>query len=142
MRNLVPFIQFSNVKNTYGGVIFLLKLQVPGNLFFPHRCFFTFFKLLKWYQISQSIKYVNIIKILHVCLCSLQYLEFTVTFTLFCLFNLKLADLMIFSVLKAKCTRPKNRTHLRGFSYPNGSCRPEILEKLYQNFHSYARILS
>ena len=27
LRNLVPFVQFKNVKNTHGGVLLLVKLQ-------------------------------------------------------------------------------------------------------------------
>ena len=45
-----------NVKNTHGGMLLLVKLQAEAfNV--------TFFKLYKWYQIVQSITYVNLPKI-------------------------------------------------------------------------------
>ena len=44
-----------NVKNTYGGVLLLVKLQAEA----PPRVFFTFLKLCKWYRIVQSITYRN-----------------------------------------------------------------------------------
>ena len=40
-----------NVKNTYGEVLILVKLQASLTLL--HGCFFTFFKLYTWYQIAQ-----------------------------------------------------------------------------------------
>ena len=30
LRNLVPFLEFKNVKNTYGGVLLLAKLQAKA----------------------------------------------------------------------------------------------------------------
>ena len=51
--DLVPFIQFKNVKNTHGGVLLLVKLQAKSNT--PSWVFFTFFKLYKWYQIAHRI---------------------------------------------------------------------------------------
>ena len=50
------------VKNTYGGVLLLVKLQgeacnsPKSNT--PPWVFFTFFKLYKWYQIAQSVSYI------------------------------------------------------------------------------------
>ena len=45
-----------NVKNTYGGVLILVKLQIEASNFTkintPPWVFFTFFKLYKWYQIQ------------------------------------------------------------------------------------------
>ena len=40
---------FENVKNTYGGVLLLVKLQAKARNT-PLWVFFTFFKLYKWYQ--------------------------------------------------------------------------------------------
>ena len=37
-----------NVKNTYGGMLLLVKLQAKSNT--PQWLFFTFLKLCKWYQ--------------------------------------------------------------------------------------------
>ena len=37
-----------NVKNTYGGMLLLVKLQAKSNT--PQWLFFTFLKLYKWYQ--------------------------------------------------------------------------------------------
>ena len=52
-----------SVKNTHGGVLFLVKLQAEACNFTksntPPWVFFTFFKLHKWYQIAQSITYVR-----------------------------------------------------------------------------------
>ena len=51
-----------NVKNTYGGVLILLKLQASAYNFpkinTPPWVFSTSFKLYKWYQIAQRITYV------------------------------------------------------------------------------------
>ena len=30
LRDMVPFVQFKNVKNTHGGLLPLVKLQVPN----------------------------------------------------------------------------------------------------------------
>ena len=52
-----------NVKNTNGGVLILVTLQVKACNFTkidtPPRVFFTFFKLYKWYQIAQRITYLK-----------------------------------------------------------------------------------
>ena len=59
LRDLIPFVQSKNVKNTHGGVILLIKLQASAYNFTksntPPWVFFTFFKLYKWYQIAQSV---------------------------------------------------------------------------------------
>ena len=41
LRDLVPFLQFKNVKNTHGGVLLLVKCYFL--------VFFTLFKMYKWY---------------------------------------------------------------------------------------------
>ena len=46
LRDLVPFIQFQNVKNTYEGVLLLVKMQKHSSGNTPPWAFFTF---LKWY---------------------------------------------------------------------------------------------
>ena len=46
----------SNVKNTHGGVLLLVKLQANKSKT-PPWVFFTFFKLYIWYQIVQNVKY-------------------------------------------------------------------------------------
>ena len=49
-----------DVKNTYGGVLILVKLQAPATLLkltFLHGCFSTMYKLYKWFQIAQRITY-------------------------------------------------------------------------------------
>ena len=50
-----------NVKNTYGGVLVLVKLQTHASACNKSNTlpwvFFTFFKLYKWYQIPQNITY-------------------------------------------------------------------------------------
>ena len=52
-----------NVKNTHGGVLILVKLQASACNFTksntPPWVFFRFFKLYKWYQIAQSVSYIN-----------------------------------------------------------------------------------
>ena len=52
-----------NVKNTHGGVLLLVKLQVSAWNFTKINTlpwvFFTFFKLCTWYQIVQSIIYIK-----------------------------------------------------------------------------------
>ena len=51
-----------NVKNTYGGLLFLGKFQALACNFTksntPSWVFFTFLKLYKWCQIAQRITYV------------------------------------------------------------------------------------
>ena len=42
LRDLVPFVQFKNVKNTHGGVLFLVKFTEINT---PPWVFFTFLKL-------------------------------------------------------------------------------------------------
>ena len=53
LRDLVPFVQFKNAKNTNGGVLLLVNLQALACNFaksITHRwVFFTFFKLYEWY---------------------------------------------------------------------------------------------
>ena len=44
-----------NVKNTHGGVLILACNLTKINT--PRWVFFTFFRLYKWYQIAQQIKY-------------------------------------------------------------------------------------
>ena len=46
---LYHLYNLKNVKNIHGGVLLLVKLQVPLWVFF------TFFKLCKWYKIAQRI---------------------------------------------------------------------------------------
>ena len=48
---------FKNLKNTHGGVLLSVKLQVFDT---PPWVFFKFFKFYKWYQIAQSILYPHI----------------------------------------------------------------------------------
>ena len=52
-----------NVKNTHGVVLIFVKKQVAVWNFIksntPPWVFFTFLKLYKWYQIPQSILYVE-----------------------------------------------------------------------------------
>ena len=52
-----------NMKNSYGGKLFLVKSQTEACNFTksktPPRVFFMFLKLYKWYQISQSITNVE-----------------------------------------------------------------------------------
>ena len=52
---------FKNVKNTNGGVLFLVKLETEACNFAksntPPWVFFMFFELYKWYQITQNITY-------------------------------------------------------------------------------------
>ena len=64
LSDLVAFVQFKNVKNTYGGVLLLVKLvklQASACNFTKSNIlpwvFFTFFKLYEWYQIAQSTTY-------------------------------------------------------------------------------------
>ena len=49
LHDLVPFVQFKNVKNTFRGVLLLVKLQAFSLKFTesntPPWVFFTFFKL-------------------------------------------------------------------------------------------------
>ena len=49
-RNLVPFVQFKNVKNTHGEVLLSVCNFTKGSV--PPWVFFTFLKLYKWYQIA------------------------------------------------------------------------------------------
>ena len=50
-----------NMKNTYGAVLLLVELQAVTCSFTKSNTspwfFFTFFKLCKWYRISQSLAY-------------------------------------------------------------------------------------
>ena len=45
---------FKNLKNTHGGVLLLVNLQAKASM-----SFFTFFRLYKWYQIAQSVSYLE-----------------------------------------------------------------------------------
>ena len=62
LRDLVPFAQLKNAKNTHGEVILLVKVQVSACNFtksiVPPWVFFSrfFFKLYKCYQTAQSIR--------------------------------------------------------------------------------------
>ena len=42
LRDLVPFVQFKNVKNTHGGVLLLVKLQAEAKSNTSPWVFFTF----------------------------------------------------------------------------------------------------
>ena len=53
-RAIGKILQLKNVKNTHGGVLFLVNCTKSNN---PTWIFFTFFQLYKWYQIAQSITY-------------------------------------------------------------------------------------
>ena len=59
-----------NVKNAHGGVSLLVKSNTP------QRAFFAFFKLYKWYQITQIITYVfsNYVVCSVVCPCSFSHM--------------------------------------------------------------------
>ena len=52
-----------NLKNTHGGVLLIVKLQAEGSNFTESNTlplvFSIFFKFCKWYQIAQSIPYVQ-----------------------------------------------------------------------------------
>ena len=55
------FYNLKHVKNIHGGVLLLEKFK-PATLqkvALLHECFFTLFKLYKWYQIVQSIAMLN-----------------------------------------------------------------------------------
>ena len=49
LRDLVPFVQFKNLKNTHGGMFLAIKLRA----------------LAKWYQIAQRISYTSLIFLHH-----------------------------------------------------------------------------
>ena len=53
-----------NVKTSHGRVLFLVKLQASTCNFtkssFPPWVFITFFKLYKWYQIAQRIRFLKL----------------------------------------------------------------------------------
>ena len=59
LRDLVPFAQFKNVKNTHGGVLLLVWFQALACNFTksntPSWVFFKFLKLYKWYELVQLI---------------------------------------------------------------------------------------
>ena len=67
------------MKNTYGGLLLLVKLQAEACNFTrsntPPWVFFTLFKLYEWYQIEQRITYVTACKQLHLELELEAYLE-------------------------------------------------------------------
>ena len=56
------FYNLKNAKNTHGGVLLLVKLQAKNPNFTKSgtapRVLFTFFKLYKWYQITQRITFI------------------------------------------------------------------------------------
>ena len=54
LRDLIPFVQFKNVKNAHGGVLILVACNFT-KINTPPWVFFTFFKLYKWYKIAQCI---------------------------------------------------------------------------------------
>ena len=60
---LYHLYNLKNVKNTHGGVLLLVKLQAEACNFTkintPPWVFLTFFKLFKWYQITQRILNVS-----------------------------------------------------------------------------------
>ena len=50
LRNLVPFVEFKNLKNTYGGVLLLAKLQAKAYNFTKRNTppsVFSFFLIVK-----------------------------------------------------------------------------------------------
>ena len=63
LRDLVPFVQFGNLKNTDEEALLLLNSKaLASNLTksnTPPWMFFTFFKLYIWLQIAQCISYVR-----------------------------------------------------------------------------------
>ena len=58
-HDLVQFLQFKKVKNTHEGILLLVKLQNLACNFTksstPPWMVFTFLKLYKWHQITQSV---------------------------------------------------------------------------------------
>ena len=67
LLDLVPFLyNFKNVKNTHGGVIFLVKLLAEACNFTksnsPPWVFFTLFKLYKLHQFAQGALYLKVCK--------------------------------------------------------------------------------
>ena len=64
----------TNVKNTHGGVLLLVKLQAEACNFIkrdtPPWVFFTFFELYKWYQITQRITYTEIKSLVSYIFCA------------------------------------------------------------------------
>ena len=60
---LYHLCNLKNVKNNYGGVLLLVKLQIEACNFIksntPPRVFFMFFKLCKCYQVAQRITYAH-----------------------------------------------------------------------------------
>ena len=64
LSDMVPFVQLKNVKSKHGGLLLLLKFQTSvcnctksnSSLW----VLFTFIKLYKWYQITQSISFEEI----------------------------------------------------------------------------------
>ena len=79
MRDLVPFVEFKNVKNTHGGVLLLVKLQakiVPNRityLHFPHTTsmFDTFLCKERFIKCLHVWLYAN--NALHMWLCLLSW---------------------------------------------------------------------
>ena len=64
LREWYYLYNLKNVKNTHAGVLILVKLQNSACNFTkintPPRMLFTFFKLYKWYQITQRTTYVKV----------------------------------------------------------------------------------
>ena len=67
---------FKNLKIIHRGVTLLVKLQTEGVAGWrnntPPLMFFTFFKLQKWYQITQTIIYRHFCIVLPFCLVTFQ----------------------------------------------------------------------
>ena len=59
-------LQLKNVKNTPGGVLFLVKLQATKRITPLYLVFFVFFKFYKSHQIAQSISFQELV--LRMCL--------------------------------------------------------------------------
>ena len=82
-----------SLKNTHGGVFFVVKLQALAyNLTknnTPPWEFFTFFNLYKWYQIAQSITYAFWAQWKYLkCLANLKMVKYNFFCGTFCLFDL------------------------------------------------------
>ena len=90
LRNVVPFVQLKNVKNTHGGVLLLVTKSNT-----PPSGFFTFLKLYKWYQIAQRITYLQFQKFQRKMLTLAIMLEPKSK----CLHNLRARGLLHLSIL-------------------------------------------
>ena len=58
LRDLVPFNNFLKSENTHGGVLLQFYLKYHSSM----GIFFTFFKFYIWYQIAQSVSYIEILR--------------------------------------------------------------------------------